>query len=691
MSEEESSNEDIDKTDSIQTDVSGRDKLARNNALQITKNWTPIQWETIGSLFNFSHSIYHGLKQPPDPTTLPVDDLSADRYCHGDDILLIKIEEIDNDIDEICIDPFIRVHPCCATSGKYLPNLMTRRSRNIRSNKNEQFVESLPASQSQHRLRGRQSNKRKDGTAFQWIEENLIIHYEYGKILHPDTILLFEVLDRGCVNHSPASDGMKEKEATSLMWGFLKPIGRNNHVHIGTRAQPSSTSPPQGESKVENFSPISSIRNSDNELEIKSSSRCQLQLFKWQRDSWFVRRQAKRWGFSSSLIPAVYLQYLRKHYHVHHHSSLIVNIGPISRPPSPTTGKVVKEGSEEQKMNHQDEEDVENGKDAVDDKPLHNRICQYARQPEEKCLIPDIIHSRFNHNGAFQTSFSNSGDHLAIASKSCQVYVHNLKTGETEYESSHHHHGDIVGIAWSMDDSMVSCASLDGTISIHKLEDQFDHRYMYIKESPQQRCFKVFFVGALLTPTSFLFYPTLEQIPLIIAGLNDGSVSLWNVTRESSQQSDLLSGIRCHSTAVQAVEVDSSNGRMYTGDEKGKIVIWKPKSKHVINGKDFEVLLQIDSQREIFGKAIINLSLNPANERSKQLLITTRAEENCLFVYDLVSHDLAPFGIHTETKYSAFTVAKYSPDGRFVLGGTKDGRIALLQSFGGTPQKVRRN
>ena len=128
-------------------------------------------------------------------------------------------------------------------------------------------------------------------------------------------------------------------------------------------------------------------------------------------------------------------------------------------------------------------------------------------------------------------------------------------------------------------------------------------------------------------------------------------------------------------------------------------MIWKPTSNDPIRGIDFEVLVQLDGLREITGKPISYLSLEPAyniggitsttsttrndtTTRSRQLLVTIQKEHNCLFVYDLTSHELVSFGINTETKQSAFTVAKFSPDGRFVVGGTKNGKIVLMDSSG---------
>lgn len=655
MSKKESSNEDGDD------DTILREEKTIGNNVHVHSAMSK-QWQALQPLLNFSHSIYHGLKQLPDSKTDPVD---PSKSCSSNDILLIKMEMIDKDIDEICIDPFIRIHLCNATTGKYL----SRVSKGNRKVHDEPFATTHPASREQCVSIMSMEQNRNDTAAFRWGGEEIIIKQDYEKILHPNAVLLFEVLDCGTVNPSLAEiDG---KEAKSIMWGYLKPISRNNGVNVGTRTNMSSSS------------------SCDESMEDEIITRqCRLQLFKWQKDIWFVRRQARRLGLSSPLVPKVYLQYLRRQYNVLD-SSLYISIGPTPRPLPLSKAK----GPEQTREGEQNDGAEDRMSD--DENPSSNLIRQYERLPEEKCLIPDdTILFRFNHNGAVTTSFSNSGELLAVASKSHQIYIYNLRTGGTEYASSRRHHEDILDIAWSMNDSIVSCASLDGTISIHLLQEPIKKEYSYY----DTKCFDVLCVEPPLHPASLIFYPMSTQVPLIITGLSDGSVSLWNITRDSPEL-ELLADIQCHAMAVRAIETDSSNGRVYTGDDNGKIVIWKPTSNDPIRGIDFEVLVQLDGLREITGKPISYLSLDPAyniggitsttsstrndtTTRSRQLLVTIQKEHNCLFVYDLTSHELVSFGINTETKQSAFTVAKFSPDGRFVVGGTKNGKIVLMDSSG---------
>jgi len=461
------------------------------------------------------------------------------------------------------------------------------------------------------------------------------------------------------VDPSSSGDIVSKREATHIMWGYLKPIGGNNDVNIGTRK-------------------IISDESKEDEIVLK---RCRLQLFKWQKDTWLVRRQAKRMGLYYH-VPKVYLQYLRKHYCMLD-SSLYISIGPTPRELHSRRIKAPEQIREGEKKDEIPSYDVNSS---------INLIRQFERLPEERCQIPDNILFRYDHKGALAASFSSTGEFLAVVSKSHQIHVLNLCTRETEYVSTRCHYEDIVDVVWSKNDSAICCASLDGTISIHLPQElatrqgsQFD-----------TKCYDVLYVEPPSHPTSLSFFSVATNIPIIIVGLNDGAVGFYNLAREPYRM-ELLAGIRCHTKAVQAIEIDASNARIYTGDDNGKIVIWKTTSDNPTSGMDFEVLLQLDTLRETAGNPILYLSLyqshrsalkvNDANVTSRKLLITIEKEENCLYLYDLESHELASFGILTETKQSAFKVAKFSPDGRFVFGA-KDGKIELLDSSG-IQKKVR--
>ena len=619
---------------------------------------------------NFSNSWFHGLASLRDLATQHAPTKSSP--CFNNNVLLIKIEAIDKEVDQICIDPLIRIHICNEATGKYISSITKGKSPTMYNGMkvydaplaatNPASHESSASIDPMRRLQGDTSS------AFFW-NEAIFMKEEYERIIHPNTIILFEVLDCGTMNLQSTED---EKEMPCILWGYLKPLGRNGSINIGTRTERSTS---ECESKEEGED---------------ATKQCRLQLFKCQKDTWFVRRQASRLGLTSPLVPKVFLQYLRQK-RMAYDASLYIRVGPESSPlQKPSKVSACKSRELEEEKEHQDDE----AESSDADNTSIDLIERFTRLPQEECIIPDTLLFRFNHNGVATLSFSHSGDMLAVASTSHQVHIYELHKGEPIYTSSHRHHGDILDIAWSLDDSIISCASVDSSISIHLLNEA-------TKRESDSHCFDTMFVEPPAYPTSLIFCPSSPRVPLIVAGLSDGSVSLWNLTAPS-QSGELLAGVQCHTAAVNAITSDYSTGRIYTGDCEGKIIIWKPRSENAYRGVDFEVLLQLDGLREIGGKSITNLSLSPgicatkknhrdgvsSLNRSKQLLITIQSNRNSLFKYDLTSHEFSSFCIDTETKESAFTVANFSPDGRYVAGGTQDGRVILMDTAG-IHKKVR--
>lgn len=656
---------------------------------------TPVihqKWQTLVSLFNFSHSVYHGLRSLPNPqmeqiaTSTTHTHSSEHTHCLLDDILCVRVDMIDNDIDQICIDPFVRIHLCNATTGNYISNLNAsapfrangnghgnRNSCDVRRNEHrrvydEPFATTYPASHnnvSVTPVKTSAKHHQNQSAVFRWDVE-IVMKHSYQRILDPHTLLLFEVMDCGWMNPSPAD--MNGKMAKSIVWGYLKPMSiAHNCINVGTRKGMSTNS----DACVERLESGQGVMK-----------QCRLQLLKWQNDSWFVQRQAKR--LLSQLVPKVYLQYLRRQF-VEVGSSLYVNIGPTLWNSQRDTTQAI--GLDHTKRENHSRNLQDEGRSGDMEGEASDLSHQYKRLPEEKCLIPDSLHLRLTHpgDGVATLSFSNSGNLLAVANKSHDIHVYNLSTRAIDWKASHCHHGDILSLTWSMDDTTISCASMDGTISTHQVQKAMTNEEEYKNDLNR------FNVLLFVEPPE---YPTIikaMKMPMIVAGLSDGSVSLWHTTKDRPEL-ELLSGIKCHTSPVRALETDYSNGRIFTGDDDGKIVVWKSATDDYAHGTDFKVLLQLDTFREIVGKSILHLSLSPETnstgnagcKKSRQLLITTKQKVNTsrTFVYDFTCHEFSSFGINTEVKHSLIKIATFSPDGRYVLGGTEDGKIILMDSSG---------
>ena len=583
------------------------------------------------------------------------------RMSFKNDQLLVTIESIDNEPEEVFMDPFIRIHICNESTGKCI----THHAKENRTEAHDcPSATTSPASQQSPFRASR------NGEAFKW-NETLSIKLEYERILNPSIVVLFEVVDCGKV--APSKEEIDEC-SNSVMWAFLKPISRSGKMTVGYREDMNCSPEGEGESACK----------SESKEEKVVTKKCRLQLFKWQDESWFIRRQKDSLGISLSLVPKVFFQYLRRK-QITVESSLIVSVGPelcLSPARSPSRFPVMRSEDEETKTEHQGEKEVGTEPKSI---PI-DYIRPFKRVANAECIIPDNLLFRFNDSGVAALSFSHSGDQLAVALKSNKLNVYNLRKGDNMYDSYYRNQGDILHIAWSMDDSFIACTSLDCTISVFFVANS-------MQEGNNIKCLNILHVEPPAQPTKLIFHPLSIKVPVIVTGLNNGSVSLWNFSGDFSRL-EVLAGIQCHTKAVNAVVSDLSNGRIYTGDDEGHIVIWKPTKGNPLHGVDFEVLIQLDGLREIGGKPILNLSLNPGclssisimqRKRSNQLLITVQDNQNNLFVYDLTtSYELSKFCIQAdaETTECVFSVANFSPDGRYVIGGTKDGRVIVMSASG---------
>ena len=584
--------------------------------------------------------------------------------CNNDDVIRIEIENIDRVVEDlICVDPSICIRICNVNTGKSISSPATIGKKAL------------------HTIESAAQSKICSSTV--QCDETVIIQQKYHQILDQNIIVFFEVLD--CL-HAPSigsSNACNDNDlngATRIAWGFLKPIGKNGTVNIGTRRMPELTSS-NNESK--------DFESTTTGIHTK---RCRLQLFNWQHDSRLIQRQAKRLGLSPS-IPLVFLQYLRQRRRLLR-QSLSICIGPHQNVCTrQALGFAQKPGAEE--TNHGGDEIIEHQNQYNTSEENRNEtkdididlIRQYSRFPDSKCMIPDRHFLTLNYSGATALAFSHSGNLLAVASNIHQLCVHDLCTGEKNYVASYRHHGVILDLSWSLDDSIVACTSKDGTISVHRIEES-------MMMGNDKRCYKIEFVEPPSYPRVLAFHPFSSTIPVLIIGSSDGKITLWNLASERKDSNlELLGEKICHQKAVNAITCDGSNGRVYTGDDEGNIIIWRPKSESIIKGSDFEVLFQLrtNALRALSSKPILNLSLrrqsrenrdDPESAAGRELLITIQGNNPSLFVYDLADHELTNFCIDAEGKETKFRMANFSPDEKYVVGGTEDGKVMVMDSCG---------
>lgn len=648
-------------------------KIIKENRLGSKETKTKLKMQALFERFPlfdiFDRSTFRFQSNDHGSSKSASNDFDELELCNNDDVIRIEIENIDRVLEDlICVDPSIRIYICNVNTGKNISSPVTIGKKGLHTT--ESAAQSKICSNTVQ------------------CDEIVIIQQKYQQILDQNTILFFEVLDCFCAPRIGSSNACNNNDlhgARSIAWGFLKPIGKNGTtVNIGTRRMPELTST-NHESKQADF-----------ESTTTGTERCCLQLFNWQHDSWLIQRQAKRLGLSSPSIPLVFLQYLRQRRRLLR-QSLSICISPHQNVCTRQALEfVLKPGADANECSsNESDEIIEHENQFNTTKENRNEsedididlIREYSRHPDSKCIIPDRHFLTLNYCGASALAFSHSGDLLAVASNIHQLCVHDLCKGETCYAASYRHHGAILNLSWSLDDSIVACTSKDGTISVHRIEES-------MMMGNDKRCHKIEFVEPPSHPTVLAFHPFSSTIPVLVIGSSDGIITLWNLASERKDSNlELLGDKVCHQKAVNAITCDESNGRVYTGDDEGNIIIWRPKSESIMKGSDFEVLFQLrtNALRALSSKPILNLSLRRQSREKRddtestagrELLITVQSNSTRLFVYDLADHELTNFCIDAEGKEAKFRIATFSPDEKYVVGGTEDGKVMVMDSCG---------
>ncbi|CAM9948052.1 unnamed protein product [Discosporangium mesarthrocarpum] len=173
-----------------------------------------------------------------------------------------------------------------------------------------------------------------------------------------------------------------------------------------------------------------------------------------------------------------------------------------------------------------------------------------------------------------------------------------------------------------------------------------------------------------------------EECSLVVTGAYDHHLRLWDIGEISAggQGTELgtLSGKVVHESHVNAIVYDAKNGRLYSGDGGGLIVVWRRTAK----GRQpnaYSVLRKV-RHPDIDGKSITSLALAPRLRRG-QLLV--QAHGNTLRLFDLSTYQLINPGYAGGAATGSLVRASFSPDGRYVVSGSEEGRLRVWDSQGG--------
>jgi WD40 repeat protein len=168
-----------------------------------------------------------------------------------------------------------------------------------------------------------------------------------------------------------------------------------------------------------------------------------------------------------------------------------------------------------------------------------------------------------------------------------------------------------------------------------------------------------------------------DSAPLVLTGSFDAAIRLWDPSTGSHL--GLLGGKRYHDSHINAMVFDAKTGRMYSGDGDGCIIIWRRQTQGLMSnakGTDYVVMRKIDKMRELKGKAICSLSLDPSRPVGRgQVLIM--AQENMLRVFDLSTQRLTHASYAGCDNHNSIVRATYSACGKFIIAGTDTGQLVV--------------
>jgi WD40 repeat protein len=536
-------------------------------------------------------------------------------------------------------------------------------------------------------------------------------------LLNTRTVLLFEVLEakppakgtrlrRGkrfeSVSTHDEDDAYRKSSATPdyrrIAWGFFHTI-----TNKGTPTMNSFVLPhvPEANEKEQKQPPTVDVCG------------LRVRLFEYQLLTWIDSYQAKlQWGWRKNhpTVPAVFLQY-QKRSRAPAPSTLHVQLRAVNPSLSPrqagipeasgtaTDADAIANDEHQAVMESADAPgdnqeppagvslpplaDEAGDKVAVPDtssQGLLDLVAPYKRNPSEPCLIPQRVLCSLptGKKGCSAVSFSPCGRYLA-ASVSPElgefvVRVYDMASAEL-FAVGRGHRGVIYSLEWSISSNgrhRLLSASSDGTVRLWELP-------LMPAVSPRGSSSR----RSLLLPLLFQWhhFPCFVYCAAFLPG-GDGEIVLTGASdgcMRFRKESSVLNGqpeyglLQASSAAVHAVCVEAKSGRIFCGDAKGNITVWR-RSAGDSTLCNYELLKTIQTGQS----SITSLQLHP---RKAHLLVHT--QPNAIFQYELRSYLLLNKSYAGVACESLLVKSTFSPDGKLVISGSEDGVPRLFTSLHG--------
>ncbi|EEY53464.1 uncharacterized protein PITG_07120 [Phytophthora infestans T30-4] len=190
------------------------------------------------------------------------------------------------------------------------------------------------------------------------------------------------------------------------------------------------------------------------------------------------------------------------------------------------------------------------------------------------------------------------------------------------------------------------------------------HRTLLLSLVYQWHHFPSFVYSAIFLPGS-----TGE---IVLTGASDGCMRFRKESSVMNGQPE-YGMLQVSSAAVQAICVEAKSGRVFCGDAKGEISVWR-RTANASTLDGYERIKTIQTGQT----SITSLELHP---RKAHLLAQT--QPNAIFQYELRSYLLLNKSYAGVACESLLVKSTFSPDGKLVISGSEDGVPRLFTSLHG--------
>eukprot|EP00956_Cyclotella_meneghiniana_P010639 scaffold14828_cov64-Cyclotella_meneghiniana.AAC.3 len=427
-------------------------------------------------------------------------------------------------------------------------------------------------------------------------------------------------------------------------------------------------------------------RRTSSKLNRKDIQTYDLQVFKWQRESYLVQKQAEHYIFDkTSSVPNSFVQYMigrKKKYK----SSIRIELRfttPVNEPPISKPLAVSEEVPVTQEINVVNtEEDI---------------ICLARwRHATDRCLAPDTLLKSIGTGdiGASSVKFSPCGCFLAVvvlsdinkqkSTKRSLLRVYRCASPDIPMLCEQQAHNELVrSLIWSPDGNYILAASDDGYMKLWKTNSLCDHTITMTNEVQLVPPANVALCAAFLPDR---VRNKLEQESVVaVFGTNTGAMQWWSPKNDDSM--GLLGGKICHRAAV--LSIDTTASRIYSADASGIIIIWGA----LPTGKENTHDVESKTDQQDLESGIIPIRTIDTQLPNKYLICSNRSlfimnSDADLNVFDLTTQRIVPlrYFFENRTTQTAAQGMCLSHDGSMVAAddgshiyvwGTRDGKLCV--------------